>query len=259
MVYDVTPFFNEVDVLRLRLEYLYNHVDKFVIVESNRTYSGRYKGFVLEERYDEVKDWSDKIIYVKYKPDINENDLNIEVNEYDENNIHWRLESAQRDLALEYVNEPEAIMMVCDLDEIWNPKILSSAYVCKLGMSFHYYYANYMCNQLWRHPFMIKRRLVRHSLNDYRNNLNLPVLSNSGWHLSYLGGVNRIKNKIISFAHQEYNKEYYIDENRIKDCIENGKDLFDRKDHKWEKISMDYFPKDFLSVLNKHPNFLYNG
>ena len=37
MIYDCFNFFNELDLLEIRFHTLYEHVDKFVIVESNKT------------------------------------------------------------------------------------------------------------------------------------------------------------------------------------------------------------------------------
>ena len=39
MIYDCFTFFNELDILELRLQLLYDVVDKFVLVESTKTHS----------------------------------------------------------------------------------------------------------------------------------------------------------------------------------------------------------------------------
>jgi len=45
-IYDYFTFFNEIDLLKIRLEYLYDYVDKFVISESNLTFSGQKNHFI---------------------------------------------------------------------------------------------------------------------------------------------------------------------------------------------------------------------
>ena len=53
-IYDCFNFFNELDILELRLNILYEYVDYFVIVESDVTHSGEKKPFYFEdnkERY----------------------------------------------------------------------------------------------------------------------------------------------------------------------------------------------------------------
>ena len=44
-IYDCFNFFNELDILELRLNILYDYVDYFVIVESSVTHSGQPKPF----------------------------------------------------------------------------------------------------------------------------------------------------------------------------------------------------------------------
>ena len=51
------------------------------------------------------------------------------------------------------------------------------------------------------------------------------------------------KKKIISYSHQEYNKEEFTDPEKIKNKISSGKDLFNRN-IKYKKINIDNtFPK----------------
>ena len=42
MIIDVFPFFNEFDLLEGRLEYLYNKIDQFIIIESNKTFTCKF-------------------------------------------------------------------------------------------------------------------------------------------------------------------------------------------------------------------------
>lgn len=64
-IYDCFSFFNELDLLELRLEELYNHVDYFVIVEANKTFSGKDKDFIYEKNKRRFRKYQDKVIYVK--------------------------------------------------------------------------------------------------------------------------------------------------------------------------------------------------
>ena len=49
MVYDCFSFFNELDLLEIRLNVLKDVVDKFVLVEATRTHTGRPKPLYYEE------------------------------------------------------------------------------------------------------------------------------------------------------------------------------------------------------------------
>jgi hypothetical protein len=60
-IYDCFTFFNENELLELRLMTLYNTVDYFVIVEAGQTFTGKPKPFnlIIPEQYTE------KIRYIK--------------------------------------------------------------------------------------------------------------------------------------------------------------------------------------------------
>ena len=69
-IIDCFPFFNELDILRMRLELLSEHVDKFLICESDVTHSGEKKPFYYEENKDAFKKWENQIVHLKYCPDL---------------------------------------------------------------------------------------------------------------------------------------------------------------------------------------------
>jgi len=80
------------------------------------------------------------------------------------------------------------------------------------------------------------------------------TIEKGGWHLSYFGDASFIKNKIINFSHQEFNKEEIIDEKNIEDKIKTGKDLFNRNGVTIKKISIkynNYLPTRYNEFLSK--------
>ncbi len=52
MVYDCIPFFNELDILNLRLHILDPYVDKFIIEEATVNFSGENKELCFEKNKD---------------------------------------------------------------------------------------------------------------------------------------------------------------------------------------------------------------
>lgn len=62
-VFDVFLFNNELDLLELRLTYLYPHVDFFIILESSQTFSGQPKDYNYLKNKVRYKRFSDKIKY----------------------------------------------------------------------------------------------------------------------------------------------------------------------------------------------------
>ena len=57
MVYDCIPFFNEIDILKLRLHILNPIVDKFIIEEATVTFSGEPKELCFEKNKELLYDF----------------------------------------------------------------------------------------------------------------------------------------------------------------------------------------------------------
>ncbi len=82
------------------------------------------------------------------------------------------------------------------------------------------------------------------------------IIENGGWHFSYLMEPKKIQEKLKSFAHSEYNSNFYTDIEKIKNAIENNKDLFNRN-QKYEKIQLDNsFPDYILENEIKFQNWI---
>ena len=64
MVYDCFQFFNELDILKIRLNVLSPVVDKFVLSEATETFSGLKKPLYYEENKELFSEFADKIIHV---------------------------------------------------------------------------------------------------------------------------------------------------------------------------------------------------
>ena len=89
------------------------------------------------------------------------------------------------------------------------------------------------------------------SCNDIRNK-NCPSIKNGGWHLSYFGDSNFIKNKIINFSHQELNTDEFTDVSKIEKRIKQGRDLYNRENHDPTIIELsknNYLPVQYETYL----------
>ena len=69
-LYDCFLFFNELDMLELRLRELGSVVDRFVLVESAWTFQGKRKPMIFKENQSRFARWADKIIHVAVHDDI---------------------------------------------------------------------------------------------------------------------------------------------------------------------------------------------
>ena len=66
----------------------------------------------------------------------------------------------------------------------------------------------------------------------------IQIINNGGWHFSFLKDPESIRNKIISYSHQEYNTKEFTNIDLIKKKISLGEDLFQRKIN-YKKIEID--------------------
>lgn len=126
-VIDAFIFFNEFDLLKLRLEYLNDIVDYFIICESNYTFSGKEKPYYLDEILNELpENIVSKIHRLKFEPNISEFNFPKEVESYDPNNDIWKLERMQRNYITQHLTQfsPDDLFMLSDVDEIPNKEVI---------------------------------------------------------------------------------------------------------------------------------------
>lgn len=270
-LFDCFTFFNELDILEVRLEYLYSHVDFFVIVESDHTHTAKPKEYILEKNKDRFKKYWDKILYIKQHANIT-NTIGSFAKEYSPKDEFWRLENDQRNAISEGLSAatPNDIIMISDVDEIPNTssiKQLKRALFFSKKRAFsqqlHLYFVNCFAlgkDQNWVGTVACKMKYLK-TPQDLRNNRHLyKLVHNGGWHLSYLGGLENIIKKIESFAHTEFNQDKFKRKDEIMLKIKSGKDIYDRDGHSTqlvdpEKIKMD---EQLLSILKRNNNFFLN-
>ena len=114
-VYDCFTFYNEFELLELRLKSLYEVVDFFVIVEADKTLNNKPKPFYFAERRKDFAEFLPKIRNVQVKMDIPYKGTG-----------DWSIEFAQRNMISEGIKDaaPDDFIFISDLDEIWAPDIL---------------------------------------------------------------------------------------------------------------------------------------
>ena len=110
-IYDCFTFFNELDLLEIRLNILDAKVDRFVLVEATTTFTGQKKELNFEKNKSQFEKFLPKITYVVV------NDM-----PKVENGNAWALERFQRDAIMRGLSNcsDEDIVIISDLDEIPN-------------------------------------------------------------------------------------------------------------------------------------------
>jgi len=272
MIYDCFLFFNELDLLEIRLNELDNVVDKFVLVESSKTFSSKEKPFYFEENKNRFQKFLNKIIHVKVEdlPDIPPRSGR-------SGTFHNRhdVESFQRNCVSRGLKNcnPEDLILLSDIDEIPNPKSILEAYnalkndkkqTVTFIQKFFYYYINGLCvtgNQPepWLgtlaclYEFYPGSQVMRNLRNSSKY-----FIKDSGWHFSFLGGPESIAYKIESFAHAEWDNNHIKNKDRLTKAINNGSDIFERNDKPKQKyIPIDgSYPQYILNNLEKFSHLI---
>jgi beta-1,4-mannosyl-glycoprotein beta-1,4-N-acetylglucosaminyltransferase len=274
-VFDCFTFFNEIDLLELRLRLLSDVVDKFVICESNFTFSGNSKSYNFENNRERFKQWESKIIYLPIEQ--TKEDMTFEkVSTYSPTNGPFLMEYQQRN-ALLYATElmdDDDIVLMGDLDEIPDPKAVTALVqsgalkkgsndTISLCMLFHYYYMNCQVeghDRDWLGTVSCRSEFFKKNGPQYLrdNRKYFPILPNAGWHFSYLGGLEKVKTKIESFAHTELNRPDITSEQNILNAISKGVDVFKREGVSYKTVPISIYPDSIRSLMLEYPQFIKN-
>ena len=268
-VYDVITVFNELALVKLRMNILNESVDYFVINEATTTFTGQPKPLYFADNRDIFDQWNHKIIH----------------NVFDENQPEWDQwdrDRIHKNAAMQALTnlEYDDIVFYSDADEIpdfrninlsdFNKDTLYIAY-----QDVYYYYLNCLWENV-KNPSAIWRGtkyssyglLKQHSFDTFRNwdsyfhkdeSYKKEYIHNCGWHFSFLNGSENIKYKIQSYGHQELNIPYVID--NIQNNIDNLRDPFFRPDFKIRVVDIlpETHPQYLIDNLDKYDQFIYKG
>jgi len=230
MIIDCFTFFNELDLLEIRLHELADVVDVFCLAESTMTFSGNKK----ELNYKENKDRFSQFNIITKTVD----DMPVNCNS-------WTREHHQRNTIKSMLDtfDNDDIVIMSDLDEIPAaidvsklPELLSACDRVEFSHRLYSYALNGSENTRIIGSAATKLKTLQsknasmHQL--LRNKPRLDWVTNrmeSGWHFSYANTIENIALKIKSFSHTEFNKPKYTDIHVLSDRVENGLNIFGRK------------------------------
>lgn len=235
-VFDVFLFYNEIELLELRLNTLDSLVDYFVITEARVTFSGKPKELFFEINKEKFKKFKDKIIHniIDITPNTFEG---IESNNdyftkrdksyphksggipLEKLSIDFQREVFQRDSIINgLLNAANSndIIIISDLDEIPNPvavkKVIDSfeeGIIYNLCQKWYMYYFNVACNNEWFGTRITNFAMLKGSSVDLmrfhlenREDQPGPIVEDGGWHFSFLGGQERVREKLNAYSYQ---------------------------------------------------------
>lgn len=224
-VYDCFLFFNEIDVLKIRLNELNDLVDYFVIVESKTTFSGNEKPSYYLENKNQFSDFHKKIIHVLID---GENTLDFWFNEkFQRNQILKGIESA----------DEEDIVICTDVDEIPRKSTLlrilrNNRSFCdkiyRFSLDWSVFKINNVLDVKWVVPCLTTVKNIREiTPQGFRENkfdkYQFIDINNGGWHLSWLGDADECLYKLKSFSHA---KDSFVKSNEeMKSILRGALDL----------------------------------
>ena len=273
MVYDCIPFFNELDILKLRLHILDPILDKFVIEEATATFSGEPKELCFEKNKAMFQEFLPKIEYI------------VVDNSPTEATTHQR-DNFQKNALVRGLKDAsdEDVILLSDVDEIPNPGVLKNIIanfdpekIYHLAQRMFYCFINMeevsgsllsitgefpgIERKMWLGTKIFSKRSIPANgiirLREASTTApNAVRVADGGWHFGYMGSrqetdvSKRIGTKVVAAAHQEYNNQDILAE--AKDRLILGQDMFGRQ-AKFERVEVDgSYPEYLLAHIEEY-------
>ncbi len=271
-IVDSFLFYNEFDLLRTRLDYYGNLVDKFIIVECDKDFSGKHKGFQLT--YDSVSKLphSEKITLLQARLDLTSFYWKFNKIRYRNNykKYLWKIQDFQRNFLKKELSKfsKNDIVIFGDLDEFpsysaiknFSNQIGASIAVCNQFL-FYYNIQTLISESGW-----IGTVIARNSeLNNWKlhrlrgSRKNLEIIPAGGWHFSYFMTPDQVLNKVSSIADVENLssfKELTLAE--IQKKIANARDLYDREiELKHLDLNHGYIDPQLVYILRQNMPYIF--
>lgn len=273
MVYDCIPFFNELDILKLRLNILNPLVDKFIIEEATVTFSGEPKELCFQKNKEMFREFLPKIEYIVV--DDSPADVTTHVRDNFQKNA---LEKGLKDAS------DKDVIILSDVDEIPNPRVLAGIIrdfdpgkVYHLAQRMFYCFINMeeisgnllsitgefpdVERKMWLGTKIFSKSSIPPGgiirLREAPTTaLNAVRVADGGWHFGYMGSrqetdvSKRIGTKVVAAAHQEYNNQDILAEAR--DRLILGQDMFGRN-AEFKRVEVDEtYPEYLLSHIEEY-------
>ena len=276
MIIDTFLFYNEINMLKYRLNYLYKYVDYFVLVESKYTFSGNEKKFYYEENKEMFKEFNDKIIHVKL--DENNKPKMWKNRSWPKMNNTWMNEEAERNSIFKgialingiYTIEDDDIIMLSDVDEIPNMDKMNLIDKSKLNnmSSLYYQYSLYnpkkyhayasgckskRCSRIFTYKWYKMNNVVHtNGFQSIRKSYG-NIIDCGGWHLSDFGDTTFLINKYSEYSHSR-DKEVIdlLNNESIKEILENS--MFNKTSDMYVPIEdNDFLPPNYQMIIDLFP------
>jgi len=229
----VFPYFNEAEVVEIKLAEMESWFDAVVIVEGNRTYAGAERE--LDFQKHDWSRWEGKIRYKAIDLPLFPGFEGLQPSQdfTAVANGAWLREEYLRNSPLSLMPdlEDDDVVLLTDADEIVKPDVLRRLE----SYSVRFHLPQYVMHLNWRwvwEPQAVARittggQIMQKSIQGVVRGMEgemRPVMGDMGWHFSYMGGRERARYKIMQAAHIELAKHA----GNVERSFETGEDLFSR-------------------------------
>lgn len=232
-IYELFPFHNELDLLRLHLMETEDIVDVWGIAELPVTFTGKPKPLHFHENRDQFARWLPRIreVPITAYPDGG----HPMVDWFQRRSLGHALHDAK----------PEDLVILTDVDEIPSvgaiERVRSAGYQhpVTLLLDLYYYGLTWKDETKWPGTVVAPRWVLGsdpdlQKLRDHRGVF--PKIEDGGWHFSWFGGVDRVLEKLRAVDIEKENEIYGsdgikappADREWLNRVIEDGRDLFGR-------------------------------
>lgn len=232
-IYDLFPFFNELQLLELRIAELSPVVDRFCAVELPVTFTDRPKPLYLAESgHYGVDIWTPPSYPSGPHP-----------------TVDW---FQRRQLAyFAKQADPGDWIILSDVDEIPNRDAVTRIiendpdHPVALQCQLYYHRVDLRSPILWQGPIMAKRSMLgaEPDMQELRNmRCSLPTVADAGWHFSWLGDGEAIKHKLTAVdivrdgGLEAGLVEPPMDSKWLQECYEGKREIFSRENLRPKRV-----------------------
>jgi beta-1,4-mannosyl-glycoprotein beta-1,4-N-acetylglucosaminyltransferase len=277
-IFDCFTFFNEFDILELRLQTLWNVVDRFVLVEANRTFTGKQKAFEFAENAERFAPYRDKIIHVR-------------VEDMPLGPSPWTAEFHQRNCIGRGLASaaPDDLIIVSDVDEIPKPEALRSALgtaeraITLFTLEFFHFKLNLRVTKtkLSRGAAMIEHRHFKsaQALRNVRTRksssmphyieqgmwtfdvlrthgvwLKRVVVPRGAWHFSFMMDAEQIRQKLASYSHNDRQDRGFANDQSLGERLNSMRSFFGEP---MSLVGLDELPRPIAQNAELWGHMLY--
>ncbi|MCM8738508.1 tetratricopeptide repeat protein [Azospirillum sp. A1-3] len=202
-VYDCFQFHNELELLEVRLAELFEVVDRFVLVEATYTHAGASKPLHYADNRARFAAYADKIIHVVVADD--------------PGGFAWQREAHQREAIARGLAEcsPSDLIIVGDADEILRAPVVErlrhetddGTGLFAPHLDIFLYFLDLKSPEPWvsvaAAPWTLIQRIGPNRVRYLAKQGIGRTVPNAGWHFTWMGGFERFRTKLDSFAHRE--------------------------------------------------------